>query len=101
MCVGSYSQAPEILEYFRGLARKYDLYKYVKLSHRVVGAQWVEEEGIWRIQVENLATKQVFDDYGHFMITASGVLKYALPIFYEGFGIGCLQCVPLQQLAMA
>ncbi|CAK7204037.1 hypothetical protein SEUCBS139899_006788 [Sporothrix eucalyptigena] len=70
-----YSKAPEILEYFKMVARKHDLYKYIKLQHRVVEARWDDSESVWRLKVENLATKDVFEDWGHFMITASGVLN--------------------------
>ncbi|KAF9883564.1 hypothetical protein FE257_003163 [Aspergillus nanangensis] len=71
-----YSRAPEILDYFCHVARKYDLYKYIKLSHRVVGAQWIEDESIWRLRIEDLNSKEILDDYCHFMITASGVLNF-------------------------
>ncbi|OAA59737.1 Flavin monooxygenase-like protein [Niveomyces insectorum RCEF 264] len=71
----SYSRAPEILEYFRGVARKYDLYRFIKLSHRVISADWDDEQGIWKLKIEDLATGTVIDDWGHFMITASGVLN--------------------------
>ncbi|KAL5366664.1 hypothetical protein BJX96DRAFT_44220 [Aspergillus floccosus] len=70
-----YSQGPEILEYFRHLARKYNLYKFIQLNHRVVGARWEEDDGTWKLQIEDLASGHVFDDYCHFMITASGVLN--------------------------
>lgn len=72
----SYSPAPEILQYFRNVARKYDLYKFVKLSHRVVAADWDESEGLWKIRVENTSSGETFDDWCHFLISASGILKY-------------------------
>lgn len=71
----SYSRAREILEYFRNVAGKYDLYRYIKLNHRVVGAEWDDSGGIWKIQVENLNSGAIFDDWCHFMISASGILK--------------------------
>jgi len=73
--VFSYSPGPEILEYFKGVAKKHDLYKYIKLSHRVVSACWTESEGIWDLKVENLVTGELFDDWCHFLINGSGILK--------------------------
>jgi cation diffusion facilitator CzcD-associated flavoprotein CzcO len=70
-----YSKAPEILEYFKAVARKHDLYKYINLSHRVVSADWDESKSIWNLQIEDLATGEVKSDWGDFMITASGVLN--------------------------
>lgn len=73
--VYSYSRAPEILEYFRSLARKYNLYRSIKLSHKVIEARWEEERSIWKIRVENTITGEVIEDWCHFMITGSGILK--------------------------
>ncbi|RMJ03531.1 hypothetical protein CDV36_014938 [Fusarium kuroshium] len=70
-----YSPAPEILEYFKRLAKKYDLYRFIKLSHQVVGARWISSEGIWRIKVKVLETDTIIEDWCHFMITASGILN--------------------------
>ncbi|KAL4947586.1 hypothetical protein BDW69DRAFT_204246 [Aspergillus filifer] len=70
-----YARAPEILEYFRNVARKYELYRYIKLSHRVIAAKWNEPEGIWELRIEDLTTGTVFEDSCHFMISASGILN--------------------------
>jgi cation diffusion facilitator CzcD-associated flavoprotein CzcO len=71
----SYSKGPEILEYFRNLALKYNLHRFVKLSRRVIAAEWDQTAGLWKITIEDLSTGQTFEDNAHFMITASGVLK--------------------------
>lgn len=71
-----YSPAPEILQYFKMVAEKHELYRFIKLSHRVVGATWNEDEGIWKLKIENITTNEVFDDWAHFMISGSGILKY-------------------------
>jgi cation diffusion facilitator CzcD-associated flavoprotein CzcO len=71
----SYARAPEILEYFRNVARKYELYRYIRLSHRVVNAEWHEDKGIWELRIEDSATGAIFKDSCDFMISASGILK--------------------------
>jgi cation diffusion facilitator CzcD-associated flavoprotein CzcO len=73
--LSSYSTSQEILEYFKGIAHKYELYKYIKLQHRVTGATWSEDEGMWHVQIENLETKEVLEDKCHFLINGSGILK--------------------------
>ncbi|KAI9818370.1 MAG: hypothetical protein M1827_000428 [Pycnora praestabilis] len=70
-----YSSAPEILQYFKDVAQKYELYKYIKLSHIVVGAQWDEDHGIWNLQVKSLETGETFDDWCHMLINGSGILN--------------------------
>lgn len=71
----SYSRAPEILEYFRGVARKYELYRFIKLNHKVIETRWIDEKGIWSVRVEDTITGHIFEDWCHFMITGSGILK--------------------------
>ncbi|KAK7902698.1 hypothetical protein LTR67_002344 [Exophiala xenobiotica] len=70
-----YSPQQEILEYFKSVATKYELYKYINLSHMVIGATWDEEEGLWHIKVQDLTTQEVKSDYCHFLINGSGILN--------------------------
>ena len=71
----SYSPAAEILEYFRHVANKYELYRFIKLQHRVVSAIWHEQESRWNLRIENLESGDVLDDWCDFMISGSGILK--------------------------
>ena len=75
LIVISYSPAPEILRYFIGVARKYDLYKYIKLSHMVTSATWDDAEGKWFVEITNIATGETLKDSCHFLINGSGILK--------------------------
>jgi len=74
----SYSTSQEILEYFRAIAKKYELYKYIKLNHMVQSASWDEGEGVWRIKIKNLATGEIVEDWGHIFINGCGILKYVV-----------------------
>ncbi|KAG8428477.1 hypothetical protein J3459_003899 [Metarhizium acridum] len=70
-----YSSAPEILEYFKRLAAKYELYRFIKLSHKVINATWDGEGGIWNVKIENVSDGSVINDWCHFLISGSGILK--------------------------
>jgi len=70
-----YSGATEILEYFKHVADKYDLRKYIKLRHEVVHAQWDEDTGKWTVKVKNLANGTEFEDSSEILINASGIFK--------------------------
>lgn len=73
----SYSTAPEILAYFKNVAEKYDLLKYVRLSQRVVGAYWQEDTQEWLVSVQRGDNPEdVFEDRCNLLVNASGVLKY-------------------------
>ncbi|CAI7674093.1 unnamed protein product [Penicillium viridicatum] len=71
-----YSGAPEILEYFKGIADNYGLRKYIRLEHRVVGAFWDELDQQWHVKIQKGDNPEdVFEDKGHVLINASGVLN--------------------------
>lgn len=71
----SYSTWDEILQYFKGVAEKYELYKYIKLQHYVQDAKWDEDAGVWRIKVKNLQTGEIVEDWGHIFVNGCGILK--------------------------
>jgi cation diffusion facilitator CzcD-associated flavoprotein CzcO len=80
---GSYSGAPEILKYFKGIADKYGLRKYIRLDHKVVGAVWVEQDQQWHVKIQKGDNPQdVFEDKGHILVNASGVLKWVSLSFF-------------------
>lgn len=50
--------------------------KYMKLSHKVVGASWVEEDQEWHVQVQRGDDPgDIVHDKCNILINASGVLK--------------------------
>lgn len=73
----SYSSAPEILEYFKGIADNYGLRKYIHLDHRVVGASWDEDSEQWQVKIQRGDNPaNVLEDRCHILVNASGVLKW-------------------------
>ena len=39
---------------------------------RCVGAKWMEEEGKWKVSVENVDTRDVFEDECDILISCTG-----------------------------
>lgn len=75
----SYSGAPEILAYFKNVAKKHNLMKYIKLNHKVVGAFWDEDQRMWNVRIQRGDDSDgIFEDKAHIFINASGVLKCVL-----------------------
>ncbi|KAM0266699.1 hypothetical protein ACHAPA_006621 [Fusarium lateritium] len=71
-----YSSAPEILQYFKDVAEKYDLNKYIRLNHKVVGAFWDEGAQKWHVRIQRGDNPQdVFEDEADIFVNASGVLN--------------------------
>lgn len=70
-----FSPADEIREYLEHCVKKYDLEKYVRLSHKVIGATWNEEDCIWKVEIEDTVNKSTFTDWSHILINAGGILN--------------------------
>lgn len=70
-----YATQSEILKYWQGVSDKYGVKKYMKFQHRVVEARWNEETSKWHVKVQNIATKEIFEDVGDVFMTGSGVLN--------------------------
>lgn len=64
------------MQYFKTLADKNDLRKYVRLNHKVVGAYWKEETQEWHVKIQKGDNPEdVFDDKCNILVNASGVLN--------------------------
>ena len=46
----TFSSQPEILEYLRACAQRYDVMPHVRLHHELEGADWDEERQLWKLE---------------------------------------------------
>ncbi|SMY20886.1 unnamed protein product [Zymoseptoria tritici ST99CH_1A5] len=67
-----YAQGPEILSYWRSIARKYDVYSNIRFRTKVIGAHWVAPTARWRVETVDLETGTSSTEHYHFLITAIG-----------------------------
>jgi cation diffusion facilitator CzcD-associated flavoprotein CzcO len=65
----SFSSQPEIWDYMRGVAKKYDLYRFVRLGQEMTGARWDDEEGRWYV-----ASASGDEFVGRFLVSGMGAL---------------------------
>ncbi|KAH8898674.1 putative monooxygenase [Thozetella sp. PMI_491] len=70
-----YSSQPEILQYFRDTAKKFDLEKFIAYSKEVVEARWDEDKSQWAIQICDRSSGVVTTDWCHFFINGGGFLN--------------------------
>ena len=73
-----YSEAPEILKYFKDVVDKFGLRKYIKLHHSIDRAEWNQESGKWTISISDLESGNKFEDGCDIFLNAGGPLKYVL-----------------------
>ncbi|WAL66884.1 NAD(P)/FAD-dependent oxidoreductase [Amycolatopsis cynarae] len=76
----SFSPQPEIWEYLRGVARKYDLYRFIRFGQEMTGARWDTDEHRWHV-----ATRGGDEFVGRFLVNGVGALH--LPQIPELTGI--------------
>ncbi|CAK7206931.1 hypothetical protein SEUCBS139899_009738 [Sporothrix eucalyptigena] len=74
-----YSSGAEIQKYLRGIVDKYELMQYIRLKHTITGAEWVEEDGKWRVTVTG-PDGQTVEEICDIFINGGGVLnKFRYP----------------------
>ena len=85
-----FAQGSEIRDYWQSVARKYDVYRYVKLNTRVSSVNWDEDSSTWRVLTldkTNVSSQHHFD----FVMPAIGRFNaWKLPDYpgidqFEGF----------------
>ncbi|KAK9460471.1 uncharacterized protein V1516DRAFT_626211 [Lipomyces oligophaga] len=70
-----YATGAELFRYWKGIALKYGVDKYAKLSHKVLEARYDEAKNIWSVKVQNLITNEIFIDTCDIFYVAVGTLN--------------------------
>ncbi|KAF2737728.1 FAD/NAD(P)-binding domain-containing protein [Polyplosphaeria fusca] len=70
-----FAKGAEIQGYFEGFAERHGSKKYISLNSKIVEAQWDENEGIWKLTIENPQTKEKRNDWAHVFINGTGILN--------------------------
>ena len=71
----SYVEAPELFDYFKGCAVKWNCMQYIKLSHRVVEATWNENSSRWHLRIEDIENSCVINEECDVLLSGTGILK--------------------------
>ena len=69
-----YAGSPEIWQYFKDIATKFDLERYIKFEHTVTEARWNEDDGVWELSI-TAADGSTVTDRCEILVNGSGVLK--------------------------
>lgn len=70
-----YSFGDEIEQYFKDVVDRHCLRQYIHLNHKVTGAYWDNENGVWNVHVENLVTGRRFVEHAEVFVNNNGLLK--------------------------
>lgn len=67
-----YAQGKEILAYWQAVARKHNVYDYIRFNTKVVGAYWESTRAQWRVETVNLDNDQRSSAHYDYVLTAIG-----------------------------
>ncbi|PMD48867.1 FAD/NAD(P)-binding domain-containing protein [Hyaloscypha variabilis F] len=85
-----YAEGAEIGKYWQDVAKKYDVYKYIKFQKRIVRATWDPEASEWVLQIKDLKSGETQEQRFDVLVPAIGVFNaWKLPDYpgineYEG-----------------
>ncbi|EKJ74137.1 hypothetical protein FPSE_05676 [Fusarium pseudograminearum CS3096] len=85
-----FASAPEILQYWKDVATKYDIRKHMRFQQKCIGARWSETTNKWYVQLKNLTTGEEYQDSADVLVTGEGDKSVAV----IGSGSSGLQIVP-------
>lgn len=75
-----FAPGAEIRDYWQSIAKKYNVYQYARLGHRVDETDWDGEA--WSLAITNVATGETLHDKVDFVITCIGRFNaWKLPIY--------------------
>ncbi|OCT52556.1 putative sterigmatocystin biosynthesis monooxygenase stcW [Cladophialophora carrionii] len=69
-----YADGDEILAYVEKVATKWNLRRDVQFNTRVIGLEWLEEEGKWKIRVRKNGQEER-DEFADVLVSAQGFLS--------------------------
>ncbi|KAJ5735284.1 uncharacterized protein N7483_000409 [Penicillium malachiteum] len=80
-----FAQGAEIRDYWQSVAKKYNVYQYIRFQQQVQRAEWLNEEGKWKVSIQHLdGSGKVYEEKLDILINAIGHFNaWKLPD-YEG-----------------
>lgn len=70
-----YASQPEIHNYFKAVADKYNISSHVKFRSMVQSAVWDEQSATWLVTIQNLSSKTTYQRRTKILVSAVGALS--------------------------
>ncbi|XXH00789.1 hypothetical protein Hte_007140 [Hypoxylon texense] len=70
-----FAPGEEISQYFKDVAEKYDVKKYIRFRHVFKSARWLEDKAQWEVTIMRMSDNLVFKDYCDVFVKATGNLN--------------------------
>ncbi|CAG8185209.1 unnamed protein product [Penicillium salamii] len=79
-----FAQGKEIRDYWQGVAKKHNVYQYLRTGQKVQKAEWQPEKGKWKVTIEHVDGSKIYEEELDVVINAIGHFnEWKLPD-YEG-----------------
>ncbi|CAG7964501.1 unnamed protein product [Penicillium olsonii] len=79
-----FAQGAEIRDYWQGVAKKHNVYQYLRAGQKVQKAEWRPEKGKWKVTIEHVDGSKIYEEELDVIINAIGHFnEWKLPD-YEG-----------------
>jgi cation diffusion facilitator CzcD-associated flavoprotein CzcO len=72
---GFFGSASEIQAYLCQVCEEEKMRDVIKTRHQVEHAEWDEVDAVWRLKIIDSEKNVTFDDYCHFLLDGTGILK--------------------------
>ncbi|KAL4250045.1 FAD-binding Monooxygenase Superfamily protein [Abortiporus biennis] len=81
----SHVSQPDLLAYWKSLAKKYNLYSNLVCGTNVVSAEWDDDQQIYKVTVQDVKSKETREDFANIVISATGI--FSTPRYPEVMGM--------------
>ncbi|CAI7587263.1 unnamed protein product [Penicillium crustosum] len=71
-----YAKGEDLLDYWKGIVKKYDLYEKIQLNCQVIHAQYDEASCKWNVKIENILTGGIIEDSADVFYACPGALNH-------------------------
>ncbi|OCL13540.1 FAD/NAD(P)-binding domain-containing protein [Glonium stellatum] len=86
-----YTYGPGIRKYFKDFAAKHELMPHIKLNSRVLSATWIEEGGMYEVEVQS--DSKSIRDRCHVLVNGTGFFN-SKTVTVIGTGSSAIQIIP-------
>ncbi|KAL4250060.1 FMO family protein [Abortiporus biennis] len=66
---------PDLLAYWKSLAKKYNLWSRIVCNTTVLSAEWDDENQLYRVKLQDVRSKEIREDYANIIISATGIFS--------------------------
>jgi cation diffusion facilitator CzcD-associated flavoprotein CzcO len=70
-----FAEQEEILQYLNDTVDEYGIRSHVRVRIEVVGATWIEQKAVWRVELHDLETGETFTKEAEMLISCVGTIS--------------------------